>query len=188
MKKTFIALAIAAASISAHAQVTGIVEYDYDRVSNTTQHSNYVASGLIFSTKYGNFDAYAQGLSAYSDGNRDTAGGVEVGYSNQFSVGSVGITPRIAFGTLEGLRATSVVKYMLYSVEVSTLIAPKTTGFIGVSHMNGLTQSAISAQNRVLIGADYALTERLSARIAYSHKRYLQQNANGIMTSLAYYF
>ena len=188
MKKIILALSLASVTMMAGAQITGVVEYDYDRVAGAKSHSNYVASGLIFNTKYGNFDGYLQGVSVYTNGIRDNSGGIEVGYSKQIAVGSITLSPRVAYGTLNGITGTKLVKYMLYSAEVSSHINAKTSGFVGLSHMNGMTSSAIPSINRMLIGADYALSEKLSARVAYSHKWYQGQNANGIMTSLAYSF
>lgn len=187
MKKTILALSISTLAITAGAQVTGVAEYDYDRV-NGGGHSNYGAAGLVFQTKFGSFDGYVQGVNVHSNSVRDDSTGVELGYSKKFALGPVNVTPRIAYGTLSGMYGSGEAKYMLYSAEVEKQLNQNVSGFVGFSHQNGMTQSAVSASNRVLVGADYALTEKVALRVAYSHRWEQNQKVNGVMTAVSYSF
>lgn len=189
--KKFIFAAIAALSFTASAQVIGVVEYDFDRVQNQSVRSNYGAAGLVFLTEAGAFDVFAQASRLYTDGAKDNLHGYEIGYSKALEAGGLTYIPRIAYGTMRNIDFGTYAgnaRYLLASVEVQKKINDKFTGFVALSHMNGLNPDAIPASNRVMVGFDTVLTEKITARIAYSRKKQFATNVNGAVAMLFYSF
>lgn len=190
MKNAILALSLMI-SASAWADPIGIVEYDFDRVQNQSIRSNYGAVGVVFPTQYGAFDVFAQASRSYTDGVKDNLHGYELGYSQFIELKSINVIPRIAFGTMRNINLGDIngnAKYLLASVEAQKKINDTYTAFVSVSHMNGLNSSAISASNRVMAGFDVVLDEKVTLRTAYSFKKQLATNVNGVVVMLSYTF
>lgn len=184
-------VSLAFSSILAYANPIGVVEYDYDKVNSQSSHSNYGAVGIIFPFENFALDVFAQGSSSFDSGVRDNLHGAEVGISKFVEYNSVNFIPRIAIGTMQNINFGEYngnAKYALLSLEAQKYISEKTTGFISISHMNGLNLDAISASNRIMFGADYKINNKFTARIGYSLKRQLNTTYNGIVVMGFYQF
>ena len=188
MKNILAALALAALSTGAFAQTTLVVESTYHSVRNTPDASMYHAAGLVQGTKFGTFDAYWQGVRAWGNGYTDHLNGFEVGYSYALPVGSVTVTPRVATGTMGNIPGTAVSKYMQYSVEAGVPLKPEFSGYVSVSHRNGLNKEAIQASNRVQFGLDLLMSKNVTVRLGGSVVKELGSTQRGVVSMLMYTF
>lgn len=188
MKKIFATLALAALSLGAAAQTTVVLENTYHSVRNTPDASMYFAAGLAQSTKFGTVDAYWQGVRAWGTGYTDRLNGFEVGYSYAFPVGSATVIPRVAYGTMGNIPNTEVLKYMLYSVEAGFPLKPEFSGYVSVSHQNGLNKESISASNRVQAGLDLLMSKNVTLRIGGSVTKELGSTQRGVVSMMFYTF
>ena len=183
MKKSLIALMALAACAAASAQTTLSVEYDFHKNTTWGTKGHYWATGITQGTKYGSFDAWLQGSHNRTNGSIDNLNGWELGYSYALPVGSLTITPRIAYGAMNnidnGAGGRLNARYMLTTVEASHPISEGLSGFAGVSHTKGLNADAIQSWNRTTAGVDYSLTKNISVRVGGSYIRQLQTNQYG---------
>lgn len=191
--KLLAALTLAALTMSASAQVTGIAEVDFHKFNDAEDRSTYWAAGLAYGTKYGTFDGYVQGVHAYGPGYMDNLQGFEFGYTvPNLTIGSAMIMPRIAYGHMGNIAqpngSNGTGKYFLGSVEANMPLRTGLNGYVSVSHMSGQNEFAIQSQNRVQAGVDITLTEKTTLRVGYSNIRQYQTTQQGIVTMLFYSF
>lgn len=189
MKRLLLSV-LAALSFSAQADVIGVAEYDYHKWAGADSSSGYYAAGLIFVTEAGSFDAYWQGVTDHTNGVRDTLNGWEVGYGLFIAGDKVNVLPRIAYGAMTNINVgyNAQSRYLLASIELQTPLTGTIGGYVGTSHMKGLTADAIQSNNRLQAGVDVALSEKTVLRVGYSFVRQFQANQNGVVTMLFHTF
>ena len=185
--KFALAAAVVLASFSAQATVTGLVEYDYNRIARAGE-SHYGAAGLIYSPKDSAYfvDGYVQGVTAYV-GPRDNLLGYEFGAGVKFPVvGKVTGSARLALGTMGNINyGAGRANYALLSTEANYPVNDKLALYVGASHSNGLNATAIPASNRIQAGVDYQLTDKVWTRFGLSSARQVKQWVNGAVVTVS---
>ena len=169
MKKSLVALALAAASLSAQA-VTAITELTYHEVNGASDRSTYWAAGVAGEVLGATVDAYAQGIRASGTGYMDNLNGFEVGLGKFYEVGSIRLNPRVAYGTMGNINnGTGNVtgRYVLLSLEGTTRLSETIGGFLSVSHMNKQNEYGVT-QNNVRAGLDFTVTKAVGVRVGGS--------------------
>lgn len=185
-KLAILAMALCASTL-ASAGVTGVAEYDYNRVARNGE-SHYTAVGLVYTPKQGSWfvDGYAQAVTAYV-GPRDNLAGWEFGAGVKFPVyGAVTGSTRLALGTMANINyGTGRANYALLSGELNYPINDRLAAYASVSHSNGLNDTAIPASNRAQIGIDYQIADKTWTRFGLSTTRQINQWLNGVVITVS---
>ena len=204
MKKSILFAALVLAASASFAQVTGFVKYDYDRAEGTPQFSVHRSStGLKydFGNGAGAIDVATAGGQLVIGGDRVNGLGGDIGYSNGVKFGKFGLNGRIGYtryeaGTVGTVGRNTHVESWHYSVEGSYPVSTAVVAFAGVEHINGKISTTIadeqlqysSSGNRYTVGADIAVTDKLSARVGFARAVAFGHTGNGITTALNYKF
>ena len=183
MKKSFIAAALFAASLSASAAgLTAFAAYDYDKAESAAWSSDHVAkAGVKLGTAFGTFDAAYAG-SQHVTSVRDNSRGGEVGYSLGVDLKGLVITGRAAYGQL------NQTKYYSLGVEGTQQVTPAFGIFGGYRHTNGVNSTTPAAVNRYTVGVDVTLVKGVTARLGYARSVLLNEWTNGVTTAVSYKF
>ena len=185
LKKTFIAAALALATLTATAAGPGLTvfsTYDYDKAEAAKWSSDHtLKAGLKLKTSLGTFDAAAVGAQRVTNKRADSYG-AEVGYSLGVDLKGLVITGRAAYGEVEKA------KYYSMGVEATQQVTPVFGVFGGYRHTNGVSAVTPSAVNRYTVGVDMTLTKALSVRLGYARAALLNENTNGVTTAVSYSF
>lgn len=178
------ALAVAATSASA-AGLSAFATYDYDNLQNASgvfMHRGQAGMKAEFGA-LGAFDVSAVGGRVFAGGASASDQGLELGYSNGFTLGKVGITGRLGVAhlnesKLDVLRASVVGSYPLTG---------KISAIAGVEHVR---VEGDAAANRFTLGADFAVTKTVSVRAAYARTNIVgaTSDANGLTATINYKF
>lgn len=193
MKKTFLAAALAFAAVGAFAQTVS-VEYNYNNVAGQDQYNQYGYVGMAMPTAVGVFDAGLQGVwTTTQHFGTDRARGYEVGYGYPLSLGTVRLSPRIAYGQMNKIDPAGSgfqlnARYYLASLEASKNIAGNLGGYVAVSHMNGLNGDSVARANRLQFGVDYTLTPQMGVRLGLSTQKFGDTQQNGAVVIGTYSF
>lgn len=202
-------------AVAASAGVTGTISYDYDRATGNPWQSSHQA---VTSLKYdlpGVLGAVDAGVVGYQlvTNTRANAIGYDFGYSNGFAVGPVNLVGRVSYrsvstgplelkndvGTFTADKARQ--NTVRLGVEASMKVTQAVTGFVGYEHSkvdnastNGVFQGIQQAYlldtsaNRYTIGAQYALTPKLSVRAGYASMSRQGRRSNGLTSAVSYAF
>lgn len=193
MKKTLIAAALALSAAAASAGVTVFGTYDYDRAEGGALKTTTEAHvGAAVDTKLGTFDASVVGA-RLNAGAYDDALGFELGYTNGFKLGNVGLKGRAAFGRLNQVDTvvggfSGNTKYYSLSAEAGLPVSSTLAGYVAFRHRNGLEADTPSAQNRYSVGADLTLAKNLAVRVGVNHTRSAGEKFNGVSTAVSVKF
>lgn len=152
MKKSLIALVVATTAFAANAQVTGIVKYDYDRGSRSTDNISVHQSKIGVQYSIGAFGVVDASAVVRQDAAsvRSTNPGFDLGYSNGVTLGLVNVAGRLGYtrvrgnvnqfaydpnyGLALGVFADGKLSRYSASVEVNLPITQRVSTFVGIEH------------------------------------------------------
>lgn len=142
--------------------------------------------GASYATTYGKFDAAVVG-DHYNPGTESNALGFELGYSNGFGLSTGTVTGRVALGRKDQTEFSNT-QYYSIAAEYSLPITQTVSGFVGIRHRNTFDTDVAFVENRFTVGADFALTKAVSARVGLSHTYADGASLNGVTTAISYQF
>jgi hypothetical protein len=185
MKKTIFAAALALAATASFAQVTtAFVKYDYDRAEDgvwLSGHRGVMGAAYKLPQQFGFVDAGIVVNQIVTD-ERETGGGVEIGYSNGVKIESVTLTGRVAY------QAATDLKTWRASVEAAVPLAPGIGAFAGYEYLDTKFRDDPQQGDRFTIGADLAINKQYSVRVGYAYMSAEGRSSNGLTTALSYKF
>jgi hypothetical protein len=194
MKKILTAVALAAAALTATAQVRGFASYDYDNATSGPQYSQHEANiGMAASMGPGFAD-----ISFISrwlvTGYTDYTGGFNVGYTMSTQQQGITLKGRAGFGLLGGVQTDkggwdSSENYSFYSLsaEASMPLNQQVGGFVGYRWRGALNDSGPN-QQRVTLGLETPLVNGVVGRVGYAYTYQNGYNWNGLTTEVGYKF
>lgn len=224
MKKILTTAILVLSAMAASAQVTGTVKYDYDNFEGSPWLSMHRAvTGLKYD--FGALGAIDGGLATAQKVTnvRSNLIGYDVGYSNGFAVGPVGLNARLSYQHLnykdvaiaqnQNVLALGgfdgFINNLSLAVTGSMKVTDSVTGFVGAEHIQSKQNGNVSVArvynqvvtdgfkatindktsiNRLTVGADFALTKQLDARVGYARTFADGRQANGLTTAVSYKF
>lgn len=214
LKGILIAAALLIAGTASAGDLSTVVKYDYDRAQNlpvwASTHTGSAGLKYDIGGSIGAVDASAVGEELVS-GTRSNTIGYEVGYSNGLSIGPVGLSGRVGYRQLQannvvvsysnvGVDLNGHLQSWRLSAEATLPVTSNVTGFVGFERdlnkatgtANFVSGSVKFDDSRYTIGADVALTSRLSLRAGYAREQFnivsQQIHTNGLTTAVSYKF
>lgn len=188
MKKTLLALALAASTFAASAMdVTGTVKYDYDRAESfpVSLHRGAVSVGFGFGA-LGTVDGGIVVDQVRGYGASATGDGFELGYTNGVKFGAFGLSGRAGYTRVADENGH--VNVTSLAVNASYALTPTVALVGGVEHLRARTDIGSAIANRSTIGAEVALTKNVAIKALYARTYAEGFTANGLTTAVSYKF
>lgn len=193
MKNFLATITLSLAAMTASAGPVVGLQYDADRANGSgfnVAHEGKLS--IAQDTKLGTIDGGLI-MSRYNGATTsDNANGFEVGYSNGFALGQVGLKGRAAYGRMNRIDAngggfTGNASYVSLAAEAAVPLTPTLNGFVGYRHRRAL-DDGMYAQNRYTAGVDYAINKNIALRAALAHTTQGGLKYNGVSTGISYAF
>jgi hypothetical protein len=193
MKKIIIIAGLLSVVTLASASSTGLVAvaaYEANFAAGRYGSTQELSTGLAYTNMCGTFDGSIVG-NRYTLGKNDSTLGFEIGYSNQVKLPVGVLVGRVGYGRKNDVNYSAGtfnqnLQYYNFGAEYQFLILANITGIAGVRHENAV-DSVPYIENRILIGADFALTNKVNARVGITHSTG-GNTYNGITTAISYKF
>jgi hypothetical protein len=193
MKKTLLALALAATTFAASAGVTAFTTYDYSVAEHGAWQSQHeVHLGAAVDTKLGTVDAAVVGRQLVTS-TRDNNLGYEIGYSNGLKIGKIGFTGRAAYGRVNQVdlktgSSSGNNQYYSLAAEASAPVVDGTSAFVGYRMRNGLNSATPAVQNQVSLGLDFKVAKSSTLRTGFTAATQNGGTSYGATTGLSVKF
>lgn len=182
MKKSILAAALAVMLTGASAQ-TAFVNTDYTRATGSNWFSNYENRvGIRTPTnEFGAFDIVViYNITKTND--TTSSKGAEVGFtSTDYKFDDIKLNGRVGFG------GVSYDYYYSLQGEAKYALDPSVQPVIQYRFRDGFDSSAL-AENRILLGADFAVTKDIGIRFGYTYTAIKGPDLNGLSATVNFGF